>query len=119
MFNPLNSSTNQQLLKNNYYNQSSPYENYRWFLLQKETITCLPQNWQFMQWEKIRKWDTDPGRMHCVYSSMAKGISQAEAKSNSEKIKPVTLVIVKLRESEGISQAVSQSVKQVVSYLVN
>jgi len=38
---------------------------------------------------------------------MAKGTSQAEATSNSEKIKPVSLAIVKLRESEAISQAVS------------
>jgi len=35
-------------------------------------------------------------------SGMAKGTSQAEAMSNSEKIKPVALAIVELRESEGI-----------------
>jgi len=40
-----------------------------------------------------------------MYSGMAKGISQAEATSNSEKIKPVALAIVELRESEGIRQA--------------
>jgi len=38
-----------------------------------------------------------------------KGTSQAEA-LNSKKIKPIALAIVELRESEGISQAVSQSV---------
>jgi len=37
---------------------------------------------------------------------MAKGTSQAEATLNSEKIKPIVLVIVELRKSEGISQAV-------------
>jgi len=46
-------------------------------------------------------------RMHCMYSSVAKGTSLAEATLNSEKIKPVTLAIVELRKSEGISQAVS------------
>jgi len=35
--------------------------------------------------------------------------------SNSEKIKSVALAIVELRESEGISQSVSQSVRQLVS----
>jgi len=35
---------------------------------------------------------------------MAKGTSQAEGTLNSEKIKPVVLAIVELRESEGIRQ---------------
>jgi len=56
--------------------------------------------------------------MHCMHGGMAKGTSQAEATSNSEKIKPVALNIVKLRESKGIRQAgrqlVSQSVKDSV-----
>jgi len=40
-----------------------------------------------------------------AHSSMANGTSRAEATSNSEKIKPVALVIVELHESEGIWQA--------------
>jgi len=44
-----------------------------------------------------------------MYSGMVKGTSQAEVMS-SKKIKLVTLANVKLRESEGISQAVSQLV---------
>jgi len=48
--------------------------------------------------------------MHCMYSGMEKGTSQAEATSNSEKIKPVALAIVELRESEGIKQAGRQLV---------
>jgi len=52
--------------------------------------------------------------MHCMYSGMAKGTSQAEVTSNSEKIKPVALAIVELHESEGIRQAVSQLVSQSV-----
>ena len=42
---------------------------------------------------------------------MPKGTSQAEATSNSEKIKPIALVVIKLCLSEGISQSGSQSVK--------
>jgi len=51
-----------------------------------------------------------PWRMHCMYSGKAKGTSRAEATLNSEKIKPVALAIVELRESEGIRQLVSQAV---------
>jgi len=43
-----------------------------------------------------------------MYSGMAKGISRAEAMSNSKKIKPASLAIVELRESEGIRQVVIQ-----------
>jgi len=46
-----------------------------------------------------------PWKMHCVYTSMAKGTFRDEATSNSEKIKSVALAIVELRESEGISQS--------------
>jgi len=45
--------------------------------------------------------------MHCLYSGMPIGTSRAEVTLNNEKIKPVTLAIVELRESEGIRQAVS------------
>ena len=41
---------------------------------------------------------------------MSKGTSRAEVKSNSEKIKPVALAVIKLRLSEGISQSVSQKI---------
>jgi len=44
-------------------------------------------------------------KMLCMYSGMAKFTSRAEATSNSEKIKSVTLAIVELCESEGISQS--------------
>ena len=40
-----------------------------------------------------------------------KDTSQAEATSNSEKIKPVALAIIKLHLSEGIRQSVSQSLE--------
>jgi len=40
------------------------------------------------------------------YYDMPKGTSQAEATSNSEKIKPVALAAVELRWSEGIRKSV-------------
>jgi len=43
---------------------------------------------------------------------MPKGTSQAEAPSNIEKIKPITLAIIELCWSEGIKQLVSQSVSR-------
>jgi len=42
-----------------------------------------------------------------MYSGLAKGTSQAETMSSSEKIKPTALAIVDLCESEDISQVVS------------
>ena len=48
--------------------------------------------------------------MHCTYCGMPKGTSRAEAMSNSEKIKLITLAIIELRLSEGIIQSVRQSV---------
>jgi len=38
-----------------------------------------------------------------MYSGIAKGTCQGEATSNSEKIKPVALAIVELRESEDMN----------------
>jgi len=49
--------------------------------------------------------------MYFMYGSMVKGTSRAEETLNSKKIKPVALVIVELRESEG-RQSVSQSVSR-------
>jgi len=45
---------------------------------------------------------------------MAKGTSQAEVMSNSEKIKFVALAIVELHKSENIRQLVNQSVENSV-----
>ena len=45
-----------------------------------------------------------------MYCGMPKGTCRAEVMSNSEKIMPVVLAVIKLRLSEGISQSVSQSV---------
>jgi len=54
-----------------------------------EAITCLPLNWHFSWWTKMngtqRRAMLSPWRMHCIYSSMAKGTFRAEATSNSKK----------------------------------
>jgi len=51
-----------------------------------EAIMCLPQNQYFSWWnETQRRVVASPGRMHCMYSSMAKGTSQTEATLNSKK----------------------------------
>jgi len=76
-----------------------------------EAIMCLPQNRHLLWWAKMKGTQkralVSPWRMLCMHSSMAKGTSQAEAMSSSEKIKSVALAIVELHESEGISQLVS------------
>ena len=41
---------------------------------------------------------------------MSRGTCQAEATSNSERIKPVALAVIELRLSEGISQSVENSI---------
>jgi len=83
-----------------------------------EATTCLPLNWHFSWWTKIngtqRRAVLSPWRRYCMYISMAKGTSQAEATSNSKKIKPVALAIVELHKSESIRQAVSQLLSQSV-----
>jgi len=116
MFNPLCSSTNQHLLKKNLCNQSSHYENYGQFNGSHHVPTTkLTLSW----WTKMngiqRRVMVSPWRMHCMYSGMEKGISQAEATSNSEIIKLIALAIVELRESEDIRQA-SQSVENSIKF---
>jgi len=61
---------------------------------------------------KKDEWDTKDGRGKSMKNALhvqryGKGTSRAEAMLNSEKIKPIALAIVDLRESEGIRQAVS------------
>ena len=47
-------------------------------------------------------------------SGWRKGTSRDKATLISEEIKPITLVVIELRLSEGISQIVSQSVEKSV-----
>ena len=43
---------------------------------------------------------------------MAKGTSRAEVMLNSKKIKPITLAVIELRLSEGISQSFTRNLKK-------
>ena len=46
--------------------------------------------------------------MHALHCGMPKGTSWNEVTSNSEKIKPISLVVIELRLPEGIRQLVSR-----------
>jgi len=81
--------------------------------MRNEAITFLPKSAPFMVSKD--EWDRKeyPGKSmkNALYvHGMAKGTSRAEVTSNSNKISPVALAIVKLCESD--SEAVSQSVSQ-------
>ena len=52
------------------------------------------------------------GYFDLAIALLLKGTCQAEATSNSEKIKPIALAVIELRLSEGISQLLTQSVSQ-------
>ena len=76
----------------------------------------LPPNRHFSLLAKMngtqRRTLVSPSRMHCTYCGMPKGTSRAKATSDSEKIKPISLVVIKLSLSEGISQSGRQSVSR-------
>jgi len=77
-----------------------------------EAITCLPQNRHFAVNED--EWDTKEGAVKSMKNALyvqwyGERHLSAKVTSNSEKIKPVALAIVKLRESEGIRQTGRQA----------
>ena len=78
-----------------------------WFPLHKGSLLSAKMD------RTQRRMLVSPWRMHCMFCSMPKCTSQAEAMSNREKIKPVTLVIIKLHWSEGIRQAGRQAGRRV------
>ena len=84
------------------------------FSLRKGSHHVQPPNQRFSLSAKMngtqRRTLVSPWRMHCTHCGMPKGTSRAEATLNSEKIKPVAIAVIKLCLTEGISQAVRQSV---------
>jgi len=95
---------NQQLFKKNFFNQSS------------RTISVtngshhVPTTKSTLFVVNKDEWDTKEGRGKSTKNALhvqryGKGTSWAEAMSNNEKINPIALAIVQLRESEGIRQA--------------
>jgi len=112
MFNLLCNSANQQLLKKNFYNH---YENYGWFNgshhvpTTKSTLFVVNKD----------EWYTKEGRTKSMKNALyvqryGKRHLSCWSDVKQRKIKPIALAIVELRESEGIRQAVSQSVENSV-----
>ena len=105
MFNPLESSTNQELFEKHHCNRSSHYEKYEQFPLRREAITKSTL-FAVSQDEWDTKEDTDKSIKNALYI-LPKSKCPAEVTSNSEKIKPIALAIIELHLSEGISQLLS------------
>ena len=104
----LHYSTNKELFEKHLCNQSSHvhYGKYGWFPLWREAITC----WHFSLLAKMNGTQSrtlvNPWRIHCTVVHQKAPLGPL----NSEKIKPVALVDIELRLSEGISQSVNYSV---------
>jgi len=71
----------------NFCNQSSYYENYKWFTLGIEAITCLPQNRHFFCGEQ--RWMghkggplVSPWRIHFMYTGYLLGWSNIKQRKN-------------------------------------
>jgi len=118
MFNSLHSNTNQELFEKCLCNQGSHHENYGRFLLCKGSHHVQPPNQYFLLSAKMNGTQRRTlGKslknvLHVLWCVWQK-VPRAEAMSNSKKkIKSIALAVIKLCLSEGISQAVSQSVSQ-------
>jgi len=77
--------------------------------IQMQTISVVKGNHHVPATKSTLEWHTkeDTGKSIKNALQYAKGTSRAEVMSNSKKINPVALGIVKLRWSEGIRQAVN------------
>jgi len=94
MFNPLCSSRNQKTLKRTFVIKVATTDDFRNKWKPSRGYHKIDQWWTKMNGtQRLRRAVVSPWRMHCMYSSMVKGTSWAEATSNSEKIQPVALVI--------------------------
>jgi len=71
------------------------------FSLRKGSHHVQPPNYCFSLSAKMngtqRRTLVSPWRVHCMHCGVPKGTSQAEATSNSEKIKPAALAVIELR----------------------
>jgi len=107
MFDSLYSSKNQELFEKHLCNKSNHYEKYRRFLVTQRKPSCANTkltSFTISNDEWNAKEDTGKSLKNALHIlRYAKSTSQAEATSNSEKIKPVALAVIKLRRSEGIS----------------
>jgi len=102
MFDLLHSSTNQEMFEKHLCRKVATMKNTDDFSLHtKEAIMCNHQIKRFSLSAKMngtqRRTLVSHWRMHCTYCGVPKGTSQAEATSNSEKIKPIALAVIELR----------------------
>ena len=114
MFNPLHSSTNQELFEKHLCNRSSHYDKYRRFPLQRKPSRATAKLTLFAvskdEWDT--KEDTGKSMKNALYVLWY--AKRAKVTLNSEKINLVALAIIELRLSEGISQLLCQSVSQLL-----
>ena len=87
--------TKQELFKKHPCNQSSHYEKYRRFPLQRKPSHTTTKLTPFAVSKD--EWDTKEDTGKCTYCGMPKGMCPAEVTSNSEKVKLVALVVIELR----------------------
>ena len=111
MFNPLHSSTNQELFEKHLCNQNSHYENTDNFCYEGKPSRATAKLTLFAVSKD--EWDTKENTGKSMKNALyvlryAKGTSRAEVTSNSEKIKPVALAVIELRLFEDIRRSVSQ-----------
>ena len=112
MFNPLHSSTNQELFEKHLCNQNSHYEKYGRFRYKGKPsrATTKPTLFAVSKDEWDTKEDTGKSMKNALYVLWyAKSTSRAESTSKIEKIKPVALAVIELCLSEGISQSLENS----------
>ena len=109
MFNPLHSSMTQELFKKHLCNQNSRYENTDDFHYEGKPSRVTAKLTLLLS----AKMNGTQRRTHeeCIVRTTVyqKGTSRTEVTSNSEKIKPVALAVIKLCLSEAsVSQLLSQ-----------
>ena len=115
MFNPLHSSTNQELLEKHLCNHNSHYENMDDFRFEGKPSCATAKSTPFAiskdEWHT--KEETGKSMKNALYvlRYAKRHLSGRSDVGTVKKIKPVALALIKLRLSEGISQLLSQSLE--------
>ena len=98
MFNLLHSSANEELLKSTSTIKVATMKNMDDFRYEgkpshttaKSTLFAVSKD----EWDTNEENGKSMKRMHCTYCGMPKGTSRVEVTLNSEKIKPIALVVM-------------------------
>ena len=116
MFNPLHSSTNQELFEKHLCYQNSHYENTDDFRYEGKPSCAIAKSTLFAvskdEWDT--KEDTGKSMKNALYVLWyaKRHLSGPKRRRTVKKIKPVALAVIELRLSEGISQSVLYSVSR-------